>query len=139
METFIDPKKVVAALLSSVKTDETKVYMDQSILDARAKEVNAWREKLGKTTGLTDAREVNAWREKIGKTTGKKWFKSSGAAAELYSPAVIAAYASGDTSKADAILEALAADNRMESDRLAQIKATFLKKVGEAKEAPGIL
>jgi hypothetical protein len=115
---YLNPSLVINAALSATKDVENPVYMDYSIIEARAEKVNAWKANMAKFTG-------------------KKFLQNSGIVDTLYKLAE--SYASGNEEsikEANSIYEALKADERVGEVKATKIWATFQEKVQEAANQP---
>jgi hypothetical protein len=115
---YLNPSLVINAALSATKDVENPVYMDYSIIEARAEKVNAWKANMAKFTG-------------------KKFLQNSGIVDTLYKLAE--SYASGNEEsikEANSIYEALKADERVGEVKATKIWATFQEKVQEAANLP---
>ena len=115
---YLNPSLVINAALSATKDVENPVYMDYSIIEARAEKVNAWKANMAKFTG-------------------KKFLQNSGIVDTLYKLAEF--YASGNEEsikEANSIYEALKTDERVGEVKATRIWATFQEKVQEAANLP---
>ena len=115
---YLNPSLVINAALSATKDVENPVYMDYSIIEARAEKVNVWKANMAKFTG-------------------KKFLQNSGIVDTLYKLAE--SYASGNeesVKEAKSIYEALKADERVGEVKATKIWATFQEKVQEAANLP---
>ena len=116
---YIAPSIVLNALDLATKDVENPTYMDYSVIQARVATANVWRSKMAEFTG-------------------KKFLQNSGVIDTIYNqlPAKVAAGDSVAIQEAEEIFKALEAEERVGSDKLAQIKANFEKNVQEAASLP---
>lgn len=116
---YLNPSLVINAALSATKDVENPVYMDYSIIEARAEKVNAWKANMAKFTG-------------------KKFLQNSGILVRLFDelPQLVMMEVPGARDEVDSIFKTLKEDERISEVKYAELGATYLRKVREAANLP---
>ena len=116
---YLNPSLVIKAALSATKDVENPIYMDYSIIEARAEKVNAWKANMAKFTG-------------------KKFLQNSGILVRLFDelPQLVMMEVPGAKDEVESIFKTLEEDERISEVKLADLKATYLRKIREAANLP---